>query len=96
MASDLTEQELGLVQVTLKRFNRDVIPALKSMKARVDRGEVLQERETEALEKAMKRSVRGREFAKKHPEYKDLVDNANEIYEYIAKKSAENAQSGGD
>ena len=94
MASDLTEDELGIVQVTLTRFNRDVIPALKDMKARVDRGETLSERETGQLEKAIKRSVRGREFAKKHPEYKALVDTANEIYEYIAKKSAENADSG--
>ena len=96
MASDLTDNELGVVQVTLQRFNRDVIPALKNMKARVDQGEVLHERETEALEKAIKRSVRGREFAKKHPEYSNLVETANEIYEYIAKKSAENAAAAGE
>ena len=96
MASDLTEQELGMVQVTLTRFNRDVLPALKDMKARVDNGEVLHERETEALEKAIKRSVRGREFAKKHPEYKTLVDSANDLYKYVATKSAENAEANGD
>lgn len=96
MTSDLTEQELGVVQVSLTRFNRDVLPALKSMKERVDRGEVLHERETEKLNKAIKRSVRGREFAKKHPEYGTLVELANELYEYIAKKSAENAEAQGD
>ena len=93
MASDLDDKELGVVQVVLTRFNRDVIPALKNMKLRVDAGETLSERETEKLEKAIKRSVRGREFAKKHPEYKALLESAQDVFEYIARKSAENAEA---
>ena len=96
MASDLTEEEMGVVQVVLTRFNRDVIPMLKDMKTKVDRGETLSERESGQLEKALKRSVRGREFAKKHPEYAQLVESARDIYDYIATKSAENAAARGD
>ena len=90
MTSDLTEKELGMVQVALKRFNNDVLPALRAMKDKVDRGETLDERETTQLEDAIKRGKRSEAFADKHPDYRSLVDSANEIYSYIKTKSADN------
>lgn len=91
MKSDLTEKELGMVQAGLHRFNEFVLPALRKMKAKVDRGETLDERETAQLEDAIKRGKRAETFAEKHPDYRSLIDSANEIYDYIAAKSSENA-----
>ncbi len=92
MKSDLTEKELGMVQAGLHRFNEFVLPALRRMKEKVDNGEVLSERETAQLEDQIKRGKRSEAFAEKHPEYQSLIDSANEIYDYIAAKSAENAK----
>lgn len=93
MKSDLTEKELGMVQAGLHRFNEYVLPALRKMKDKVDRGETLDEREAAQLEDAIHRGKRAENFAENHPDYKSLVDSANEIYDYIAKKSAENANN---
>ena len=96
MKTDLTEKELGMVQVALKRFNSDVLPALRAMKDKVDRGETLNEREMAQLEDAIKRGKRGDAFADKHPDYRSLVDSANDIYNDIKTRSAANAGKSDD
>lgn len=94
MKSDLTEKELGMVQVALKRFNNDVLPALRALKDKVDRGETLDERETAQLEEAIKRGLRSEAFADRHPDYRSLIDSANKIFAYVKTKSADNALEG--
>lgn len=95
MGSGLTEKELGVVQVVLERYNREWLPALLEMRAKVDRGEALDDRELSLLSKAIEEARGGATFAKSHPEFKSLIDRATALYDHIEARHKENANSNG-
>ena len=94
MGSGLTEKELGVVQVVLERYNREWLPDLLEMRAKVDRGETLDEREASLLSKAIEEARGGATFVKSHPEFRTLVDRATSLYDHIVAKNRENSDSG--
>ncbi len=92
MSSDLTKKELGVTQAVLERYNKEKLPALLAMKAKVDVGEVLTERELTQLSNAIDEAANGEFFAEKHPQYKSLIEKASRLYEQISAKNEENVQ----
>lgn len=94
MCAALTDKELGVVQVVLERYNREWLPALLDMKAKVDRGDTLDEREVALLKKAMDEANSGVAFARSHTEFRSLVDKATRLYDHIEAKHQENSNLG--
>lgn len=90
MGAALTDKELGVVQVVLERYTREWLPALLDMKAKVDRGDTLDEREVALLSKAMDEANSGVAFARSHAEFRSLVDRATRLYSQIEAKNKEN------
>lgn len=95
MPTSLPDKELGVVQVALEQYNKEWLPALLEMKAKVDRGGILDERELSLLSKATKQARDGITFAEKHPQFKNLIDRALELYDHIEARNKQNANSDG-
>ena len=90
---EFTKKEIGVSQVVMDRFNSEWLPQIRAMKEKVDRGETLSDRELGLLDAANTEATNGLEFAKKHPEFQSLVDNAMRLYEYISTKNEANSAS---
>ena len=95
MSSSLSDKELGVVQAVLERYNREWLPVLLEMRAKVDSGGILNERESSLLGKAIEEARGGAAFAKSHPEFKSLIEKATALYDHIAARNKENDNSNG-
>lgn len=90
MALSLSDDELGIIQTVLRRFDHQQLPELLDMKDRVDAGETLSEYHISCLAMAMSITRWGMAFANRHPEYQKLVAEISHFCEQITHQAVEN------
>lgn len=90
MKKPLSEKELGVVQVVLRRFEQQRLPDLLKIRDKVDRGEAMSDIDISILDNAINEARGSIEFADRHPEFQTLIAEVNHLYKHITDKALEN------
>jgi hypothetical protein len=85
-------KELGTMQVLLERLNAQILPLALDLKAKVDRGECLDDQELPLLEALLEDATRNTRLAKDHPELHLLCGRIASLYSEITRKALENQE----
>jgi hypothetical protein len=88
------EEEAGVLQVTLDRFNNVRLPRALALKDKVERGEKLDETEVKFLADVAADLHTLKGFLERHPEYESLVVKGIGLYTEITAKAIVNEQAG--
>jgi hypothetical protein len=84
------ENDTGVIQALLKRFDEQRLPRALELKAKVDGGGKLEQFEVDYLEDILGdiRSIKG--LVDRHPEYEPLVVKGMQLYAEITEKALKN------
>ena len=85
-----TDNDAGMIQVLLDRFNNQRLPRMLEIKSKAERGEKLNDYELEFLEHALTDTRSASQLLKRHPEFDDLVARIMALYKEIATKALAN------
>jgi hypothetical protein len=90
------DKDLGIVSVLIKRFEEERLPAILSIKKKVEAGETLNDGEIEFLRRAVEaaRSDGLWLLLERHPEYQDLAASVFSTYRRIVEQVLENEKRG--
>jgi hypothetical protein len=88
------EDEAGVLQATLDRFNNVRLPRILALKEKVDRGEKLADFEVKFLADVAADMHTLKGFLERHPEYESLVVKGISLYTEITEKAIANEQAG--
>ncbi|NJD26035.1 MAG: hypothetical protein FIB06_11590 [Betaproteobacteria bacterium] len=88
------EEEAGVLQATLDRFNNLRLPRALALKDKVDRGDKLDETEVKFLADVAADLHTLKGFLERHPEYEQLVVKGIGLYTEITEKAIANEQAG--
>jgi len=84
--------DTGVLAVLMERLEKRRIPRALNIKEKVDRGERLDEWDTEYLKKIISDAQDALVFIADHPEYQELYARVADLYEDITSKALENEQ----
>jgi hypothetical protein len=90
--SDSSQKEAGMIQVLLQRLNTERLPRALKLKEKVDRGERIDEFDSQFLSRVLEEANGAMKLAAKHPEYQPLVSRLVTLYGEITAKGLENEQ----
>lgn len=82
--------DAGVIQVLLDRFNEQRLPRALLMKEKVERGETLEKFEVDFLAEVLADTRAMHALLERHPEYKELVTKALNLYTEITEKALAN------
>jgi len=85
-----SSKDTGVILALMKRFNELRLPQTLALKARVDQGERLGERDIEFLEKIFSDANHVMPLIDKHPELQAIAARAVSLYKEITEKALEN------
>jgi hypothetical protein len=85
-------QDEGLAQVLLERLNTQVLPRALELKAKVDRGEALDQYDTHFMEGEFAEASHLLPLINQHPEYQHLFGRLMSLSKEIMEKALENAK----
>ena len=88
-----TDEDEGTIQAVLERLNEITLPRALDIRARVDRGESLDENEMQFLKREIEDASSAQPFAARHPEYQTLYDRVVSLYGEITRKALENEKA---
>ena len=93
---DKSAKDAGIIAVLLERLNKQRLPRALDLKAKVDRGELLNDFDIGFLEEALADANKViSSMLNDHPEYKDLASRMLHLYSEIMKKALENEENQG-
>ena len=86
------ENDAGVIQALLKRFDEQRLPRALELKAKVDGGQPLEQFEVNYLEDILNdiRTIKG--LVDRHPEYEPLVVKGMQLYTEITATALQNEQ----
>jgi hypothetical protein len=87
-----SSHDVGLAQVLLERLNTQVLPRALELKAKVDRGEPLDQYDTDFLEGELAEATHILPLINQHPEYQHLFGGVMNLCKEIMDKAMENAK----
>lgn len=85
-------KELGIRQVLLERLNAQILPRALGLRAKVDRGECLNDQELLLLKALLEDATRNTTLAKDHPDLHLLCGRMASLYSEITSKALENQE----
>jgi hypothetical protein len=86
-------RDKGTIQALLLRFNKQRLPRAEAMKEKVDAGELLNDSDLNLIQQVQNDWIQIQGLVKRHPEYKELVAGATELWTHIKDKDAENRKA---
>jgi hypothetical protein len=82
--------EDGVILTLIKRFEKQRLPRLMTLKERVDRGEVLSNDDIEFLSMIIHDAQQSKHLIDRHPEWQSFCAYVIHLYETITEKALEN------
>ncbi|MDH3986251.1 MAG: hypothetical protein OEV12_07555 [Gammaproteobacteria bacterium] len=82
--------ENGVILVLIKRFEKQRLPRLMSLKQKVDNGGVLSDDDIEFLSMIIHDSQKSKHLIDRHPEWHSFCSCVAHLYETITEKALEN------
>ncbi|HYQ71706.1 MAG TPA: hypothetical protein VET88_07240 [Gammaproteobacteria bacterium] len=83
-------KEDGVILALIERFERQRLPRILELKAKVDRAELLDEAEMEFLHGVITDAVHNKPLIDKHPEWQKFCADVVHLYEEITEKALQN------
>ena len=91
MTESSKDQEV--IAALLERMKTQRLPRARDLKAKVDRGELLDEHDVGFLTQVIEDSHAARTLLARHPEYQELAANMINLYNEITTKALENEKA---
>jgi len=85
----------GVILALIERFQTQRLPRSQALKAKVDRGDVLNDQDLAFLGQVFEDAQYIKPLADKHPEWQPLVARAMELYKEITERALANEQAAG-
>jgi hypothetical protein len=89
---DSSKKDAGMIQALLTRLDTERLPRALDLKKKVDRGDRLDEADTQFLHRVFEDTDTAQKLAAKHPEFQPLVARLIGLYSEITRKGLENEQ----
>ena len=86
--NDSTMDE-GLLEVLLERLEKQRLPRLLEIKAKVDAGNALEDFDLDFLERSMMDAKKAIPMIDRHPQYQSLAAKVMDLYKTISDKALE-------
>jgi hypothetical protein len=94
MTDEAKQNEEGVAEALIRRFEQWRLPRALDIKAKVDRGEKLDDFDIGFLEEVLKDAEAIKPHVDRRPDYQTLYARAIGLYGEITKKALENEQAG--
>jgi hypothetical protein len=85
-----SSENIGVVLALVERFTEQRLPRAIALKARVEQGERLSERDIAFLDKVLRDANNIMPLVDKHPEWQPIAVRAISLYKEITEKALEN------
>lgn len=85
-----SSEDTGVILALVERFTEQRLPKATELKKRVDRGELLSERDIAFLDTVFKDANQIMPLVDRHPEWQPLAARAMSLYREITEKALEN------
>lgn len=89
------EQDTGVLAVLMERFESQRLPRALTIKAKVDKGECLDEFDMAFLQEVLTDSTKIMPMLERHPEHQPLISQVTSLYREITEKALANQTAAG-
>jgi hypothetical protein len=87
------DEDDGVIQILLEQLAEVRLPRTLRIKARVDRGETLNEFDLEYLDEVLDEAEQAHDLACSHSELRPLVSKLSDLYSEITRKALDNERN---